>query len=62
MQVQMVRCLIFGPNGAGKHDDQAIDGILIFPTTGSAQILGRPVSDVTMHPGHWLPARAAVFL
>src|SRR5205807_1023152 len=38
-----------GPNGAGKSTTIKLLMGIIFPTTGSARILGRPVSDVTMH-------------
>jgi len=38
-----------GPNGAGKSTTIKLLMGIIFPTAGSAQILGRPVSDVTMH-------------
>ena len=38
-----------GPNGAGKSTTIKLLMGIIFPTAGSAQILGRPVSDVSMH-------------
>src|SRR5258708_10914655 len=38
-----------GPNGAGKSTTIKLLMGIIFPTAGSARILGRPVSDVTMH-------------
>jgi len=38
-----------GPNGAGKSTTIKLLMGIIFPTTGSAQILGKPVSDVSMH-------------
>ncbi len=38
-----------GPNGAGKSTTIKLFMGIIFPTTGSAQILGKPVSDVSMH-------------
>jgi ABC-2 type transport system ATP-binding protein len=38
-----------GPNGAGKSTTIKLLMGIIFPTAGSAQILGKPVSDVTMH-------------
>src|SRR5437868_7154115 len=38
-----------GPNGAGKSTTIKLLMGIIFPTAGSAQILGRPVSDVAMH-------------
>src|SRR5438046_3267754 len=50
MQVEMGDVFGFiGPNGAGKSTTIKLLTGLIFPTAGSAQILGRPVSDVTMH-------------
>src|ERR1044072_8426226 len=38
-----------GPNGAGKSTTIKLLMGIIFPTSGSAQILGKPVSDVSMH-------------
>src|SRR5712664_2945471 len=38
-----------GPNGAGKSTTIKLLMGIIFPTTGSAQILGKPVSDISMH-------------
>ena len=38
-----------GPNGAGKSTTIKLLMGIIFPTAGSAQILGKPVSDITMH-------------
>src|SRR5215470_10704708 len=38
-----------GPNGAGKSTTIKLLMGIIFPTAGSAQILGKPVSDVNMH-------------
>jgi ABC-2 type transport system ATP-binding protein len=38
-----------GPNGAGKSTTIKLLMGIIFPTAGSAQILGKPVSDVSMH-------------
>lgn len=38
-----------GPNGAGKSTTIKLLMGIIFPTAGSAQILGKPVSDVAMH-------------
>lgn len=38
-----------GPNGAGKSTTIKLLMGIIFPTSGSAQILGKPVSDVAMH-------------
>lgn len=38
-----------GPNGAGKSTTIKLLIGLIFPTAGTARILGRPISDVTMH-------------
>jgi len=50
MQVQDGEVFGFlGPNGAGKSTTIKLLMGIIFPTAGSAQILGRPVSDVAMH-------------
>jgi ABC-2 type transport system ATP-binding protein len=50
MQVQDGEVFGFlGPNGAGKSTTIKLLMGIIFPTAGSAQILGKPVSDVTMH-------------
>ena len=38
-----------GPNGAGKSTTLKLLMGIIFPTSGSARILGRPISDVSMH-------------
>jgi ABC-2 type transport system ATP-binding protein len=38
-----------GPNGAGKSTTIKLLMGIIFPTAGTAQILGKPVSDVRMH-------------
>jgi ABC-2 type transport system ATP-binding protein len=38
-----------GPNGAGKSTTIKLLMGIIFPTAGSAQILGKPLSDVNMH-------------
>jgi len=38
-----------GPNGAGKSTTIKLLIGIIFPTAGTAQILGKPVSDVSMH-------------
>ena len=38
-----------GPNGAGKSTTIKLLMGIIFPTAGHAQILGKPVSDVSMH-------------
>lgn len=40
---------LLGPNGAGKSTTLKILMRLIFPTAGSARILGRPLHDVRMH-------------
>ena len=50
MQVQDGEVFGFlGPNGAGKSTTIKLLMGIIFPTSGTAQILGRPVSDVMMH-------------
>ncbi len=50
MQVQAGEVFGFlGPNGAGKSTTIKLLMSLIFPTAGSARILGRPISDVGMH-------------
>ena len=38
-----------GPNGAGKSTTIKLLMGIIFPTSGSAKILGRPITDVEMH-------------
>lgn len=38
-----------GPNGAGKSTTIKLLVNLIFPTAGTARILGRPISDIEMH-------------
>src|SRR5579859_892014 len=40
---------LLGPNGAGKSTTIKLLMGIIFPTAGSAQILGKPVSDMSMH-------------
>src|SRR5215510_3853347 len=40
---------LLGPNGAGKSTTIKLLMGIIFPTAGSAHILGKPVSDVGMH-------------
>src|SRR5260370_8687289 len=50
MQVQTGEVFGFiGPNGAGKSKTIKLLMRLIFPTAGSARILGKPISDVEMH-------------
>src|SRR5258706_8794721 len=50
MQVEMGEVFGFiGPNGAGKSTAIKLLMRLIFPTAGSAPILGKPISDVEMH-------------
>src|SRR5260370_13251335 len=51
MQVETGEVFGFiGPNGAGKSTTIKLLMRLIFPTAGSARILGKPISDVEMHP------------
>jgi ABC-2 type transport system ATP-binding protein len=38
-----------GPNGAGKSTTIKLLVGLIFPTAGTAHILGKPISDISMH-------------
>src|SRR6201984_2003949 len=38
-----------GPNGAGKSTTIKLLVGLIFPTAGTAHILGKPISDIAMH-------------
>ena len=40
---------VLGPNGAGKSTTIKLLMRLIFPTAGSARILGQPISDIGMH-------------
>src|SRR5712675_3417188 len=50
MQVETGEVFGFiGPNGAGRATAIKLLMRLIFPTAGSARILGKPVSDVSMH-------------
>src|SRR5262249_404117 len=50
MQVQEGEVFgLLGPNGAGKRTTIKLLMGIIFPTAGSARILGKPVSDVGMH-------------
>src|SRR5258707_5712125 len=50
MEVQTGEVFGFiGPNGAGKSTTIKLLVRLIFPTAGSARILGKPISDVGMH-------------
>src|SRR5712675_266442 len=50
MQVETGEVFGFiGPNGAGRATAIKLLMRLIFPTAGSARILGKPISDVEMH-------------
>jgi ABC-2 type transport system ATP-binding protein len=50
MQVQVGEVFGFlGPNGAGKSTTIKLLMRLIFPTAGTARILGKPISDIGMH-------------
>src|SRR5260370_16400332 len=50
LQVETGEVLGFlGPNGAGKTTTLKLLVGLIFPTAGTARILGHPISDVSMH-------------
>ena len=50
MQVQAGDVFGFlGPNGAGKSTTIKLLMRLIFPTSGTARILGKPIEDVSMH-------------
>jgi ABC-2 type transport system ATP-binding protein len=50
MQVEDAEVFGFlGPNGAGKSTTIKLLMRLIFPTAGSAKILGKPISDIEMH-------------
>jgi ABC-2 type transport system ATP-binding protein len=50
MQVESGEVFGFlGPNGAGKSTTIKLLMRLIFPTAGTAHILGRPISDIGMH-------------
>src|SRR5215813_1464552 len=50
MQVETGEVFGFiGPNGAGKSTAIKLLMRLIFPTSGSARILGKSISDIEMH-------------
>ena len=50
MQVETGEVFGFiGPNGAGKSTTIKLLMRLIFPTAGSARILGKPIDDIEMH-------------
>jgi len=50
MQVETGEIFGFiGPNGAGKTTAIKLLMRLIFPTAGTARILGKPISDIEMH-------------
>jgi ABC-2 type transport system ATP-binding protein len=50
MQVQNGEVFgLLGPNGAGKSTTIKLLMGIIFPTAGSARMLGKPASDVSMH-------------
>jgi ABC-2 type transport system ATP-binding protein len=50
MQVETGEVFGFlGPNGAGKSTTIKLLMSLIFPTAGTARILGKPISDIAMH-------------
>src|SRR5205809_6330210 len=52
LKMQVERGEVFGfigPNGAGKSTTIKLLMRLIFPTAGSARILGKPISDIEMH-------------
>jgi ABC-2 type transport system ATP-binding protein len=52
MQVQTGEVFGFlGPNGAGKSTTIKLLMRLIFPTSGTARILGKSIDDVSMHRG-----------
>ena len=52
MQVQAGEVFGFlGPNGAGKSTTIKLLMRLIFPTSGTARILGKSIEDVSMHQG-----------
>src|ERR1700749_3354384 len=40
---------VLGPNGAGKSPRIKLLVGLTFPTAGNARILGKPISDISMH-------------
>src|ERR687897_2358752 len=51
-----------GPNGAGKTTTLKLLMQLIFPTSGRAWILGRPVGDVSMrHRIGYLPENPSLY-
>ena len=53
LNMQVERGEVFGfigPNGAGKSTTIKLLMRLIFPTAGSARILGKPISDIEGRP------------
>jgi ABC-type multidrug transport system ATPase subunit len=42
------RCSVLGPNGAGKTTTLKLLMQLVYPTSGTASILGRPLGDLEM--------------
>ena len=51
-----------GPNGAGKTTTLKLLMQLIYPTSGRAEILGRPVGDVGRQAPHRIPSRKPLLL
>ena len=51
-----------GPNGAGKTTTLKLLMQLVFPTSGRAEILGRPLGDLVGQAPHRLPAGESVLL
>src|SRR5208282_6226163 len=62
MQVETGEVFGFlGPNGAGKSTTIKLLMRLIFPTSGTARVLGKSIEDVSMHHGIGYPPEQPYF-